>query len=82
MKHHYLKIVQPHFNNVASGLKTFEVRKNDRDFQVGDRVVLEEYVPLRRAYTGERVTVEITIILESINGIEDDYCVFGFKKIE
>jgi ASC-1-like (ASCH) protein len=45
MKLHELKIKREYFNAIKSGEKTFEIRKNDRDFQVGDIVnftVVEE----------------------------------------
>jgi len=41
MNHHILKIATEHYNNVASGTKTFEIRVNDRAFQKGDTVTLK-----------------------------------------
>lgn len=43
MNKHVLKTVQPYFDDVASGKKTFEIRKNDRNFQVGDLLRLVEH---------------------------------------
>lgn len=40
MTEHILKTVEPYFSAVASGEKTFEVRRNDRAFQKGDILVL------------------------------------------
>jgi len=40
MNHHNLKIAPEHYNNVAAGTKTFEIRVNDRAFQKGDTVTL------------------------------------------
>ena len=40
---HYLKISPYYINEVIEGNKTFEVRKNDRNFQVGDVIILQEY---------------------------------------
>ena len=37
---HYLKIKDEYYTDVEIGLKTFELRKNDRDFQVGDILML------------------------------------------
>lgn len=49
MNKHYLKTVQPYFDAIDQGLKTFEIRKNDRDFKVGDiLVLLEEPQPGKR----------------------------------
>lgn len=43
MKIHELKIQPHYFEKVVSREKTFELRKNDRDFQVGDVLVLKEW---------------------------------------
>lgn len=42
---HELKTWPEPFHAVASGLKTFEIRKNDREFEVGDILVLKEFKP-------------------------------------
>lgn len=39
-KTHRLKTQEPFWSDVAAGRKTFEVRVNDRDFRVGDSLVL------------------------------------------
>jgi len=43
MNHHSLKIAPEHYNNVAAGTKTFEIRVNDRAFQKGDTVTLRHF---------------------------------------
>lgn len=42
---HDLKCWPKYYEYVASGDKTFEVRRNDRDFRVGDTLLLREYEP-------------------------------------
>lgn len=42
---HELKIWPQYYCRVADRSKTFEVRKNDRGFQLGDEVVLREWDP-------------------------------------
>lgn len=42
-KIHELKIWPPYYREVVNGVKTFEVRKYDRDFRVGDILILKEY---------------------------------------
>lgn len=43
MKIHELKLDDKYFNYVRDGIKTFEIRKNDRDFQSGDLLALSRY---------------------------------------
>jgi len=43
-KTHHLKCEQPYFSYVESGVKTFELRRDDRGFLEGDTVVLEEVI--------------------------------------
>jgi hypothetical protein len=78
-KHHYLKCETGYFQAIEKGLKTFEVRKNDRDFQVYDMVYLKESV--NGLETGRELPVkEITYILYGgIYGIEKGYCVLQLK---
>jgi len=42
MTEHQLKLGEKYFDAVKNGIKTFEVRRNDRDYKVGDTLVLEE----------------------------------------
>lgn len=55
-KTHDLKILPEHFWPVVNGEKTAEVRKNDRDFHCGDKVILYEW---DGEYTGEATEREI-----------------------
>ena len=53
MNRHHLKILSEHYNNVANGTKTFEIRNNDRAFQKGDEVILQvfgngQYIKFKR----------------------------------
>lgn len=40
---HVLKIQPKYFEMVKWGIKRFELRKDDRNYQVGDFIVLREY---------------------------------------
>ena len=40
---HQIKLVQPYVDAVYKGFKTFEVRKNDRHYRIGD---LCEFIPV------------------------------------
>lgn len=42
MSKHTLKLPEPYFSAVKSGDKTFEIRRNDRAFQRGDKLILQD----------------------------------------
>lgn len=42
---HDLKTWPKYYEQVVSGLKPFELRKNDRNYQPGDYLILREWEP-------------------------------------
>lgn len=76
---HGLKIYQEYFEAVKDGRKKFEIRKNDRDYNVGDILVLLEYDKYYEAFTGEKITVEITYMTGFAQ--QDGYVVLGIEEI-
>ncbi len=40
---HHLNVAPEYFDALIEGRKTFEIRLNDRDFQVGDVLVLKKH---------------------------------------
>ena len=76
-----LKIWPEPFEAVISGKKRYEVRKADREFTVGDGIMLREYFPKKNQYTGEFFLGKITYITkEGTWGMPKDLCVFGFEE--
>lgn len=83
-KTHELKTLPVYFDAVKRGDKTFEVRKNDRDFQTGDVLILKEYDPamvrprppgamaplpvVPGDFTGREVTVVASYVLHDVWG--------------
>lgn len=67
MKTHKLKIWPEYFELVINEKKSFEVRKNDRDFKVGDMLILREWNPETEKYTGSHIHRRVTYILRSPN---------------
>lgn len=64
---HELKTWPEYFQAVLTGLKTFEVRENDRDFQVGDVLRLREYEPIPMTYTGRECFRTVTYVAKASN---------------
>lgn len=58
---HRLKLSDKFYEAVRTWKKNFEIRKNDRDFQVGDLVVLEE-IDKDGRHTGRGLTRKIMYI--------------------
>lgn len=95
MKTHELKTWSQYFEAIIAGEKTFELRKNDRDFKVGDKLLLKEYKLLGLnnitqridgEYTGGEQMVEVTYLLnhepmKNNFGLQAGYCVMGIKKL-
>ena len=81
MKTHGLKVWPEYFKEIRSGNKTFEVRKNDRDFEMGDRLYLREFDPTKDRYTGRTLNATITYILKSPNPFIElgDFVVMSIK---
>lgn len=78
---HHLKAWPTAFADMASGKKTFDYRKNDRNFAVGDIVIQNEFDPATDDYTGPTFAARITYILPGGQyGIPEEYCILGIEK--
>lgn len=62
MTTHKLKCWPEPFEETLRGNKTHEFRKDDRDYQVGDRLVIQEYAPITNVYSGRELHREVTYI--------------------
>ncbi len=82
MKTHNKKLIQPYFDAVLNGSKTFEIRKNDCNYQVGDLLILREFDEEASSYSGAYVLVKIIYKIDNFVGIEHGYCVLGIKVLE
>ena len=74
---HELKIYSDYFNAVIAGKKTFEIRKNDRPFKVGDLLALNEWD--WNAYTGNSCLVYVDFIMNLPEYIAKDMIVMSIK---
>jgi hypothetical protein len=50
------------FQEMQAGRKKHDLRKNDRDYKVGDLLMLHEYDNINGRYTGRKLALNITYI--------------------
>lgn len=80
MARHELKTWPAYFQAILDDLKRYEIRKNDRNFQVGDELYLMEYLPEKQRYTGRNLLVKVTYVTKGGQwGIPEDICIMGIK---
>lgn len=87
MKIHYLKTLPKYFKKSENDLKPFEVRLDDRHFEIGDVAILEEW---DGGYTGKSLNRKVIYILrsseddseEGFEGIKKGYVVLGVEELE
>jgi len=84
---HKVKSWPSFFEATLAGVKTHDVRMNDRDYQVGDTLRLMEFDPEKRQYTGRELCVRITYITSaklpcalSEACLHPDYCILSITK--
>lgn len=58
------KIWPEYFNDVETGKKKFELRLNDFDIEEGDILLLEEWDPETKEYTGRSIEKKVNYILQ------------------
>lgn len=75
---HELKILPEYFQDIVSGIKTFEVRYNDRNYQVGDILILREWI--NDKYTGNCIEKKVIYILDNLDYVKEGYVIMGLDK--
>ena len=74
-KIHDIKIAAFYYDDVTSGRKRFELRKNDRGYKVGDGLRMLEFEDGK--HTGRTIDADIVYMLEDYTGLEEGYCILG-----
>lgn len=75
MQVHKLKTYPHYFQQTLNGNKPFEIRLNDRNFQVGDIVILKEWDNIK--YSGREIKGTIKYILDDkFIGLAEGYVAF------
>ncbi len=78
---HKIKCWPVYFEAIVSGEKTFEVRKDDRNYAVGDVLRIHEWDDERQKFTGRE---EDRTVVYKMNGgkfgVQEGYCVLGIQE--
>lgn len=96
MKVHNLKIKYCFAEPVALGIKTFELREDDRNYQVGDYIAFDVTCIPERAEVDDNAWNNISTTLDIIGkslykiiyklkgvpeyGLDEDYCILSLKQ--
>lgn len=75
---HKIKVWPEFYQATLYNLKLFEIRQNDRDYQVDDILILREYDPKTRRLTGEQIIRTITYVTDYAQ--QPGYVVMGIRK--
>ena len=84
MKVHELKTWPQHFGEIVSGVKAWELRRDDRDFHVGDLLNLLEYNAVMSEYTGRSQLVEIVRIRSKLlgDGLAEGFVIMDIRCVK
>lgn len=80
---HEIKLACGFIESIIIGKKLFEVRKDDRQYEVGNRIKMKEWDNTNKVFTGKWVIVEILFILRGeegvMYGLQEGYCCWSHK---
>lgn len=73
-----LKIKRDYLDKIVSGEKPFEIRFNDRDYKVGDVLVLRDF---DRDFLEGTAVVEVTYILDKFDGLTPGFVAMSIELV-
>lgn len=81
---HELNIKPTSFKHICEEKRTFDVRKYDKPYKVGDTLIFKEYDGLLEQFTGRSVKRKLVYLFEGHGqyGLTTGYVVLGFRKAE
>ena len=77
MNEYKLKIKSEYYVDVINGTKTAEIRYNDRNYQVGDILILNE-IDEHDIFTGNKCSVIVTHVLDDNQYLQTGYVMLSF----
>jgi len=81
MRHHFIKCDAPYFERTQAGQKPFEIRKDDRDYQAGDRVTMAKIKSREELLIDHLPMLKIELVITYVTTYEQKkgYVVFAHK---
>lgn len=80
MARHSIKCKPEYFQPLFDGVKTAEIRENDRDYQVGDILTIKEFdTNSQDGYTGRATVRLVTHVLRDFLAVSKNYVVLSLK---
>ena len=58
-----LRTYNPYFTDSWEGRKSFDIRQNKRNYKVGDILILQEYDPLLKWWSGKEMECIVLLVL-------------------
>lgn len=80
-KLHELKTLSTFYSDIVLGQKKFEIRKNDRNFKIGDILYLRE-INDDKEYTGYSCLVVVTYLVSDPSYCKEGFVVMGITLLE
>lgn len=81
MKEHELKTWPSFFEAVWDGTKPWEYRRNDRDYQIGDILILKEWCPEKQQYSGRTIKSVNGYMLQGKMGMPEGFAIMSLTNI-
>lgn len=78
MANHTLRT--PEFKQIKEGQKTFGIRYENEQFNIGDIIQFLDFDHINKVVNGS-IDVEITYLATRQFGLDKGFCAFGFKKV-
>ena len=76
---HFIKLDEKYIDAVETGIKTFELRKNDRNYKVNDIII---FIDKNNKIIFNDAFYRITYILKDVPkyGLKRGFCILGIVK--
>lgn len=78
---HEIKILPEYFEDKIEGIKDWEIRFNDRDYQVGDILIEQEWSE-DTSWTGRCMEEEIKAVYKNLPFVKEGYVVLSTRQMK